>query len=487
MHVATEDTDDLAEKRDHDVPPEPLPIPEEDGDATSGDGAEEDHDFSSLLQHFDDAQDLDDQNAGDLDHGIDIDEAPTVGEEPEHPSLDLGEFVEAPPEDRSLLAGTDEVGPTGDASGFDGVEPPPAGADDDSEGVTDEDVAPPELHDLSVESIEEEEPPEIALEDIGVRLDDDPHGPSVLPWVEVAVPQGPARSLVVCMKGSVYAAGRDVVALDDSGAQTTLAANTGDTATSLLPIPGGSVFFTTEAGQLYRADARAPERLTAWKDAFGLEPSALALALGGPTPSTRPALLLRAGDAKKELLESTDQGSTFRRVDLGGSVVALSSGAPPVCVVKSDRAVRLLRSEPTGGFSVVNVNWHNDSEGQAIAAHGDVIGTFDSERGVLVSADGGRSFRAAAGLHGATAVAAARVGGRPVVFAAVFDSSSETTKIAYIDAVSAEAVIVAGVDASDDETGEHARVSSLAWNEGTETLWAAGPFGLRCWRRPTSA
>jgi hypothetical protein len=73
------------------------------------------------------------------------------------------------------------------------------------------------------------------------------------------------------------------------------------------------------------------------------------------------------------------------------------------------------------------------------------------------------------------------------VFAALFNPATETAKIAYVDAASAEAALVAGVDVGDREDGDHARVVSLAWNEHTETLWGAGAFGLKCWRRPPSA
>jgi len=73
------------------------------------------------------------------------------------------------------------------------------------------------------------------------------------------------------------------------------------------------------------------------------------------------------------------------------------------------------------------------------------------------------------------------------VFAALLDEEAFASKIAYIDASTAEAIFVAGIDASDDEKDDYARVDSLAWDEHSEMLWAAGPFGIRCWRRPTSA
>jgi hypothetical protein len=73
------------------------------------------------------------------------------------------------------------------------------------------------------------------------------------------------------------------------------------------------------------------------------------------------------------------------------------------------------------------------------------------------------------------------------VFAALFNSATETAKVALVDAASGDAVVVAGIDSDDNDDGDFSRIVSLAWNEHTETLWGAGTFGLRCWRRPPSA
>jgi len=411
--VVTDNSDDPGQELDPDgASPEALPIPNADDDAA--DDAESDPsnpDFSSLLRNFGDAHDLDDQLAEELDTGFDIGEAPAFdGDAPEAP-LDLGEVIEAPfPFASSLLVGADDLGPEGDAGGADAVEPPPTALDEEGEGVLGDDALPPELGSLGADTPDDEEPPKISLDEIGLRLENESPSPPMLPWPDVPVARSRARSRVVAVRGRVVAAGTEIVAVDDIGAESILVPNTGGAVTSLLAMPDGAIFYTTRRGQLFRVTPQGPECVTAWMEVFDLESSACALGLGGMTPSSRPAMLLHAGNQRKELLESTDHGSTFRRVDLGGSVVALGAGAPPVCVVKNERGIRILRSEPTGGFSVVSTEWGSDVDAQALAASGGVVAALDPERGVRVSDDGGRSFHVVAGSRGATAVTAGHVG-----------------------------------------------------------------------------
>jgi hypothetical protein len=320
-----------------------------------------------------------------------------------------------------------------------------------------------------------------------VPFEDDGPAQAALPWLDVEVASCSARAVVISYRGRIVTAGTDISAFDESGARTTLATKVGSSVTSLLCTPDGSTFYTTRDGELFRIDSRGSECIAGWIEALDLKQTAYALELGGMTPSSRPAMLLRVGGGRMELLESTDYGSTFRRVDLGGQVLALSSGSPPVCLVKSDRATRVLRSESTGGFGSTGAALRGDAKNLVVAACADVVAVLEPGRGVQVSADGGRSLRNVDGLTRATAIAAGLVAGRPVVFAALFNPSTETTKIAQVDAVSAEAMVVAGIDADDNDEGDFARVVSLAWNEHTETLWGAGAFGHRCWRRPPSA
>lgn len=483
--VVPENTDD-PERRNNgdDVPDEAFPIQGSDEEAP----AEAEGDFSNLLRNFEDAADLDDQVAADIDPGVDITDTPELPEDVDPALLDIGETIEPPSEFHGLVAEADDFGPTDDVAGADAIEPLPDPTEgDDHDGTTGDDIETTDLGEVAPEHEEEEAVPHAPGDDIGVTLDEDPPGPAVRPWLDIAVAPCPSRTVVASQGGGILAAGSDVSVFDESGNSTKLVPEVASLVTSVLRLPDGALFYTTLRGQLFRIDSREPECITAWTDVFDLKQPALALELGGMTPSSRPAMLLRVGNERKELLESTDNGCTFRRVDLGGQILAVSSGSPPVCLVKSDRAVRVLRSEPSGGFALTGATLRGDAKGPLVAAHGDVIAVLDPGRGVQVSADGGRSLRTVAGLASATAIAAGIVGGRPIVFAALFNSATETAKIACVDAASGDATTIAGVDVGDNEEGDHARVVSLAWNEHTETLWGAGAFGLRCWRRPPSA
>ena len=213
------------------------------------------------------------------------------------------------------------------------------------------------------------------------------------------------------------------------------------------------------------------------------------LSLGGPTPSSRPAILLHVSTGGGTLLESTDHGTTFRRVDLGGRVLALSSGSPPVCLVETSDSFRLFRSAPSGGFTAVGGEWTFEVEHLGLASDGDVVAALEPGHGVRVSIDQGATFRRVAGSVRATAVTAGRLGGRRSVFAALFDPASGRSAIVWVDAASADAYVVAELtpNVEDDDEDDWAKVASLAWDPNTETLWAAGSFGLRRWRRPPSA
>jgi hypothetical protein len=187
------------------------------------------------------------------------------------------------------------------------------------------------------------------------------------------------------------------------------------------------------------------------------------------------------------LLESTDHGTTFRRVDLGGRILAMSSGSPPVCAVERGGGPRLLRSESSGGFSATVDDWPCESEAVHLAADGGVLCVLEPDRGVHVSADAGSTFRKVQGCRRATAIAVGRLGGRPSAFAALFDPTSGRSALTWIDAASGDAWVIGYVVVDADDDDDLGRVVSLAWDPQAETVWAAGRFGLCRFRRPPSA
>jgi len=133
--------------------------------------------------------------------------------------------------------------------------------------------------------------------------------------------------------------------------------------------------------------------------------------------------------------------------------------------------------------------WPVEPEGSTIVTDGDVVVVLGrrEREGIHVSADGGLTFRRARGTRTATAVTAGRLGGRPSAFAALYAPASGRTTITWIDATTGESLGIAHLDGDDDADGDPSRVTSLAWDPATDTLWAATPGGLCRFRRPASA
>jgi hypothetical protein len=151
-----------------------------------------------------------------------------------------------------------------------------------------------------------------------------------------------------------------------------------------------------------------------------------------------------------------------------------------------------MRSESSGGFRVVAEPCPVDSEsaeGAQLATDGEVVALLGGREGegIHVSADGGATFRRAMSTRSATAVTAGRLGGRPCAFAALYAPASGRATLCWIDATTGESLAIGHLDGDADEDGDPVRVTSLAWDPATETLWAGTPSGLRRFRRPASA
>jgi hypothetical protein len=459
-----------------------------------GDETESEGDFSDLLRSFEGDAGLDDSEAEELDAGVELEEeGPPAPDDAESP-LDIGEVVQARDDEDAPV--TDEVGPTGEAGAglFDDI----AGMqleDDDAEGTVEpEDLIDEDLPVLMQDADEQEG----ALSDEADHLlgmdDEEPPRRAERLWLEIPMAPLPDCRVVRCAKGLVAAGGSRVVFIGAEGDVTVLSEDLGDTVTGLLLDADARIALaSTERGKIFRllgASAK-PEELVSFRDVLlPLDPEKpVSLSLGGPTPSTRPAALLHVSAGGGVLLESTDRGTTWRRVDLGGCVLAVSSGVPPVSVVETSDGPRLFRSEASGAFRRIGEEL-TASDNAELVSDNDVVALLDPGSGVRISADGGVTFRRVSGCSRATALAAGRLGGRPSAFAALFDGASGRTSLVWIDASAGDAHVVSELvpdQGLDNELDEWTKVVSLAWDASDETLWAAGAFGVRRFRRPPSA
>jgi len=453
-----------------------------------------DLDPADLLVAFEDAGGLDDAADGDLDPGIPLaSEDDAEVDEPEGAPLDVGDALLPEEDDDSLLSEGDDTGPSEHEEGL-GLEEAGEAEGDDEEGVTEQlaDLVPGELPSLDASAHADEEPAEEPFS-LPVTEDEESLRPGERPWIAVPLPGASSpRSWVSHSGARTLSAGASIVEVHDDGREQVLVPAVRGTVCGLIALPSSEgILFVTRSGELFRADGKGGEAVAvhAFRDAVevGAE-TAFDLSLGGPTPSTRPALLLHLQNLGA-LLESTDQGTTFRRVDLGGKVRLLGTGTPPLCIVEAHGEPRLLRSEPTGGFGSVGREWPRDADVTAIAAHSEVVALLEPGRGVHVSVDAGVTFRQIAGTARATAISVGTLAGRPCAFGALFDTATARSVIVWIDGITGEARIVTDLTLAidDDDDGEAAWVHSLSWDAHTGTLWAAGQFGLRRFRPPASA
>jgi hypothetical protein len=471
--------------------PEPLPELEplvEDEEPAA------DRELPDLLTAFDEEEDLDDSAASELDSGIAMADEEDAWVDRDGPSLDVGQLLDGRGDDETSDPGRDDLGPLEEGGGPLGDETEQSALDDDAEG-TEREEAPlfGELPALRTEPGDELEGSALdETDELTGSNAEEPPGDAELPWLEARTPWGSPCQVARRAGERLVGAGSDVLMIDEADAVVKLAVEAGETVTDIVEeADGRTVLYTTLSGELFRVGAGSitAERLTSWRAACPKDPvPALALSVGGPTPSSLPATLLHAAAGGGVLLESTDHGTTWRRVDLGGRVAALSSGVPPLCLVETKEGMLLFRSEPSGGFSASSGEWPIEAEQIGIAGDGNVVVALDPGRGVHVSPDGGLTFRRVRGTAGASAVTAGRLGARPSAFAALFDPACGRTALAWIDATTSDAFVVAHFGSeSDEEDDDWARVTSLAWDPHAETLWAAGAFGLRRWRRPPSA
>jgi hypothetical protein len=182
-------------------------------------------------------------------------------------------------------------------------------------------------------------------------------------------------------------------------------------------------------------------------------------------------------------------GSTFCAVP-DVSALTMSSSGEPVAILTRDGARLALSSD--GGSSWERLELVSPArevasgEAPLVAASGNVVVLGDAERGLVVSADGGRTFRRVSGVTNLTAVCVGSLGGQPRAFAALYREADDHSLLVEIEPQTARAAIGAVLTLPQpddpDAAAELGRVERLLC-EG-ERLWATGGFGLAVAQRP---
>lgn len=245
---------------------------------------------------------------------------------------------------------------------------------------------------------------------------------------------------------------------------------------------------STKSGQLFRRArfASQAEQLTRFREQLrlplGLRPQ---LSFGGALTAPQGRILLWLHDGT--LLDVLDAGERFERIELDGKVLAVARESATILL----GAGRGCTLQVLDASSPVSVSLDGPALAVArsatplIASAGQAFALAERGRGLLVSSDGGKSFRRVAGCAGTTAIAGTLFAGRARFFAAVYRETSDQSDILAIDPLRADAECIAHLEVPGEhspsdaiERGEWARVSSLAWHEQSGRLWAAGGFGV---------
>lgn len=262
---------------------------------------------------------------------------------------------------------------------------------------------------------------------------------------------------------------------------------------ALLGDAGDLALCCTRSGQLFRRArfASQAEQLTRAREQLRNAGPRVRLAFGA-TEGGR--ALLWSSDG--QLLEVFDSGERFERLELEGKVVAAARESRSLLVARGRERwlVSVERDTPSSVELDGPALLVAQSETPVLATAGNAVAVAEHGRALLVSADGGRSFRRVPGTGNATAIAGATLGGAPRFFAAVYRETSDHSDLLLIDPERGEALCIARLDASGNdapgdaiERGEWAKVARIAWHAASDRLWLVGGFGVASLARPEPA
>ena len=467
-------------------PEDDLPPPEDGGDDDEG----VDGDNDTALPAVDDGEppEFDDDELP-TDPTFDIDLPPDVDTGDTEAPIDL-------PLGPDIATVEEEPASTDDALGFldaTNREPKPTETFDHAGNET------ADGFDDSRSPVDENEFPALGTDD-GPELSDAHFGPGLESAEEASLPMAerawdvhfiaPEREHCGALgggQGVVIAGSNDLFWLD-AGRETVVRIGLDGTRISSVALVGEgqkTALSVTAFGRLLRRSRSGgeAERLVDWRRvAEAAGSSAEGLELRGLGPSHPNSVLGRLTSGR--LVRSDDMGSTFRLLDASITALTFSSAGDPVVILSRDATRLGVSSDGGSSFAFTDLvspaREVASGEAPLLAAWGDVVVLGEAERGLVVSADRGRSFHRVAGASNVTALSAGAPADHPTAFAAVYREAEDRSLLLSIDARTGLATTgaVLSLPTLDDPDAAHelARVERLLWDG--KTLWAVGGFGL---------
>jgi hypothetical protein len=434
----------------------------------------------------------DDQEATDLVVGEEVDLLGESGGDNDPIELDLGTIVGL--DEQSATEGEDERDSSFEEDPSVGLAvPDPLTPDDGSEGLEDGSITVDESKFPSLEMDDGSEG--IAAEreiSLGTASDEARVPMAALLWQALH----PVTAIEACsaLAGSaeaVVAGSSDLLWFRDDSSKPLRVAVDGSALSDLVLVGADRdiALASTRSGQLFRRArfASQAEQLTRFREQLRASQGSqrLQLSFGGALGTRDGRVLLLVHDGT--LLEVLDAGDRFERLELDGKVLAVARESATLLLGR-DRA-RALAWLDRGPDSAVSLHGPALTVAQSaaplLATAGSALALAERRGAILVSPDGGSTFRRVAGSANTTAIAGAVLDEQARFFAAVYREASDQTDILSIDPTTAEAVCIARLDGSVEHTsadaierGEWAKVSALGWHAPSGRLWATGGFGV---------
>lgn len=473
LYVANENQ----EEKLGDLPP--LDIAEDEGEGPAGEQMPE------LTEPSGEEEEPAEEDGIDVDVGIDLGEESEPEDERPEMVLDIAELL-AVADERESEEDPDSLGPGSTLE--DDIDPEGEGREllgSSEEGVDEplEDLVKDELPELDADepggfddafssdvvTRDEELPPQAAVEwsvtpfpDLGTGLS--------------AVELGP-RCVVIGGHGVAWLTNGAVLSAPIGGARVR----------SVAPMSDGSLFCTTLDGALLRiahgsAETQGlPEALIALGVRPGRAPQ-LACATfpeGGPR-----AVVAHAGGTR--LVTSKDAGASWQTLEVGGRIVAATTGqAPTRLVARGHEGFGLLIFEREGeSLSRIPLDDRVAEEilghdSTLIAALPGYVALASRDGEFALSRDGGKSFSRIDGCQRPTALTAGMRAGRPRVWLTLFQEALERVVVVEVDAETGRAECIAELrNQESTEENLDTSVTSLCFDPEADELLAASDAGL---------
>jgi len=418
--------------------------------------------------------DLDDSDANDLDIGLRL---PDPGETDEgtggQVDLDFSDFFRG--EADISQPGDDEAGPdTFDASiGIQKLDR--EDLSDDALGIEGPELS---LDDGGTPWLTPEGDEEGALETFDLFIADESDAiVAPEPWSFETLTQGDFE-VVTCLGHAVFAGGSDTWF---SGESEPLHVSAVSSAALLGSPERPALLLSTKLGELIRmapGSTLVPETI-AWKAALGLE---------NRSPAT--LTLCRVGN-QQECLALSSTGSLLwvgeteiRKLPLNARPNTLPGTASQATVLASHESGLCLMTSEDGGqhwttHTLPELVTRVFGEAQVHLAMVDSVLALASRKdGTFVSADGGVRFRPVPGTAASVALVAGEYRGKPRLWAVISHEVRGESDLLMIDPELASAVRLARFPTVDPREGVFAPVTSLDYAPQSESLYAAGAFGL---------